>query len=237
MQRLQAATRVARGAAAACGAPQEPAVRAAMSARAAPRKALALRTARPNVAGLPAAREQHVPALRVAWQKLPPCASRAFSAGASEEAEPAKPIEVTIEKVAKSETPQVATRAGTPAVALLRRCARMASITSCLGRGGEVCSQSSCRPQSAKARAAGFVPNATRYKASQCYADDHGRPAARGMPCHANVCAVDARALTGYSSLLSRLFPPSLARPVAAVKRHDAEADRGLPEQAHRRPG
>ena len=45
MQRLQAATRVARGAAAACGAPQEPAVRAAMSARAAPRKALALRTA------------------------------------------------------------------------------------------------------------------------------------------------------------------------------------------------
>ena len=114
MQRLQAATRVARGAAAACGASQEPAVRAAMSARAAPRKALALRTARPNVAGLPAAREQHVPALRVAWQKLPPCASRAFSAGASEEAEPAKPIEVTIEKVAKSETPQVATRAGTP---------------------------------------------------------------------------------------------------------------------------
>ena len=139
MQRLQAATRVARGAAAACGAPQEPAVRAAMSARAAPRKALALRTARPNVAGLPAAREQHVPALRVAWQKLPPCASRAFSAGASEEAEPAKPIEVTIEKVAKSETPQVATRAGTPAVALLRRCARMACITSCLGRGGGRC--------------------------------------------------------------------------------------------------
>ena len=236
MQRLQAATRVARGAAAACGAPQEPVVRAAMSARAAPRKALALRTARPNVAGLPAAREQHVPALRVAWQKLPPCTSRAFSAGASEEAEPVKPIEVTIEKVAKSETPQVATRAGTPRwrpAAPLRSHA-VHHILPRAGGGGVP--TIFLPPSRASPRCRGCA-SATRFKASQCCAGDHGRTTARGMPCHASLCVADARALTGYSSLLSRLFPPSLARPVAAVKRHDAEADRGLPEQAHRRPG
>ena len=118
MHRIHAATRVASGAAASRGALRSSVVRPAC---------LATHSQGSCVHPKPGRAQSDVYCLHppvasasAAWRQLPPSAraSRAFSAGASEEAEK-QPIEVTIQKVNKPEASQV----GIPSLCPPRACA------------------------------------------------------------------------------------------------------------------